>query len=264
MTPPLLPSTPAPPLPSTSAPLLLAKHPPAPPLRPSLEYHYAFDLCAMEARRQGGPVAVFASSAFYAGELLRRLDGQAVNGWTGNGWEAPPFAGPRADKRTAPVVSGPERDLPPSPPLPCPPSPPLPSSAHAAIWAEPEWKDGQRTLQEIVQALAPGGRLYVIFSGWLARFLPEWRRAGPPPAVRRAGGWRAQQWLRQAGLATEALYGFQVPLSLLWGYTGLALERLGRAEWADRCHFRMRAEYVARGRMALVTPVGVFVARKAG
>ena len=198
----------------------------------------------MEAWREGGPVAVYASSAFYANELLWRVDKQAVNGLPDG----------KTDKRTGegglPIVCfAKDRPL---------------SSVQAAIWAEPEREGGQGILEGIVQGLAPGGRLYVIVSGWLARFLPEWQAAGARPARQRAGWWWTLRRLRQAGLATEELYGFQVPASLLWGYTGLALERLGRTDWADRCHFRMRAEYVARGRMALVTPVGVFVARKAG
>ena len=39
--------------------------------RPSLEYQHAFDQCAVDCHRVGGPVAVIASSAFYARELLK-------------------------------------------------------------------------------------------------------------------------------------------------------------------------------------------------
>jgi hypothetical protein len=212
----------------------------------------------MEAQRQGGAVAVFASSAFYANELLSRLHGQTVNGW-----ETSPLAGPRADKRMA--VGRSEPGFIPAPEIPCSSAPPLPcSSAQSIIWAEPEQESLERTAQEIVQALAPGAPLYVIVSGWLARFLPEWRAASRLPASGRAGWWRTLYGLRQAGLATEALYGFQTPLSLLWGYSSRALEGLGRADWADRCHFRMRAHYVVRGWTALLAPVGVFVAKKRG
>ena len=46
--------------------------------RPSLEYQHAFDLCAVEVCRDGGEVAVFASSPFYARELLKRFAGKRV------------------------------------------------------------------------------------------------------------------------------------------------------------------------------------------
>lgn len=46
--------------------------------QPSLAYRTAFDLCAAQASRSGGGVAVFASSPFYARDLARRLSGEVV------------------------------------------------------------------------------------------------------------------------------------------------------------------------------------------
>ena len=42
--------------------------------RPSLEYQHAFDLCASEIQRRGGPCVLRSSSPFYARELLKRID----------------------------------------------------------------------------------------------------------------------------------------------------------------------------------------------
>jgi len=42
--------------------------------RPSLAYHVAFDLCAAQAARAGGPTAVLASSRVYGRELVHLLN----------------------------------------------------------------------------------------------------------------------------------------------------------------------------------------------
>ncbi|MBC7261709.1 MAG: hypothetical protein H5T63_06815, partial [Chloroflexi bacterium] len=134
-------------------------------LHPSLEYQYAFDLCAVEAQRIGGQVALFASSPFYARELLKRLQDREValvavgewGLWAGDlqRWLRPEI--PHSAFSLAP--------------------PQLHSHAHCAIWAEPEQTGGAQVLDTIQEMLLPGGKLCVIASGILARFLPEWQQS---------------------------------------------------------------------------------------
>jgi hypothetical protein len=216
--------------------------------RPSLEYQHAFDLCAVEAHRTGGPVAIFTSSPFYARELLKRLDGCEV--WlvpTGN-WSS---SGEDIGKLLSPEVEHPNIET----------LNRLSIEAEAAVWAEPERESGEQILTHIHRMLLPGRHLYVIASGWLARFLPEWQRNEDRPGERLVGLRQTTKWLRQSGFTIEARYGFHGPVSILWGYAFRMMERLGRGDLADRCLFKMRAEYVVSGWQAFWVPVGLAVAR---
>jgi len=221
--------------------------------RPSLEYQHAFDLCAVEAHRVAGPVAVLAGSPFYARELLKRLGGSPVvfcpvGGWGDgfeDGWGA---LSPEVtwDRVVVMKPGGEETPLP----------------VAAAIWAEPEKGDGEAALGHIRPTLQPGGRLWVVTSGQLCRFLPEWQRAKDRPARDPARLRQVIRWLRGGGFTVEALYGFHGPASILWGYVFRLMERLGRGDLADRCHFAMRARYVVSGWQAFWCPVGVAVAAR--
>jgi len=247
MTAPVLPCPTAPQPLGTSAPL----HPcsPAPLLRPSLEYQHAFDLCAVEAHREGGPVAVFASSPFYARKLLKRLDGceatlVPIGGWSSSSANIGELLGPEVEHPDVQILES------------------LDVQAKAAVWAEPERESSRQVLKHVHQVLLPGGHLYVIASGWLARFLPEWKRDDGLPGERPVGLRQTITSLRQGGFTVEALYGFHGPESILWGYAFRLMERLGRGDLADRCLFKMRAEYMVSGQQAMWTPVGVTLARK--
>ena len=217
--------------------------------RPSLEYQHAFDLCAVHVHRSSGPVAVLASSPFYARELLKRLDGVEA--------QLVPIGGWGASAGDIGTLLGPELELPESQAL-----RPAELEAKAAVWATPDGKSAQQVLDRIGPMLPPGGKLYVIAAGWLARFLPEWKADDGLRSERRLGLRRTTGWLRQAGFIIEAQYGFHGPSSTLWGLAARLMARLGRVGWSDRCHFRMRAEYVVGGWQAIWTPVSVSVARR--
>lgn len=219
--------------------------------RPSLEFRHAFDSCAVEVHRLGGPLAVFAGSPFCARELLRRLDDCSpalfpVGDWVSSGASAQPLLGPVAAWEHGHAG---ERAL-------------KPVDFSVAVWAEPDRKGGERILKHIYGIVRPGGSLYVVASGRLARFLPEWRRDNDRPGEHPAGLLPTLRLLRGGGFTTKAIYGFHGPLSILWGYASRMMERLDRGNWADRCHFKMRAEYVVSGWQAIWTPVSVAVARR--
>jgi hypothetical protein len=217
--------------------------------RPSLEYQYAFDLCAVEVHRISGPVAVFAGSPFYARELLKRMGGcearlVPIGGWGSSSANIGELLGPEVEHLDVQTLES------------------LDVQTKAIVWAEPERTSGEQALRHIHRMLLPGGHLYVIASGWLARFLPEWRRNDDRPGERPVGLRRTIKWLRQGRFTVEGLYGFHGPESILWGYAFRLMERLGRGGLADRCHFKMRAGYVVGGWQALWTPVGMMVARR--
>jgi hypothetical protein len=217
--------------------------------RPSLEYQHAFDLCATEVRRAGGPAAVLASSPFYARELLKRLDGIEAQLVPLGDWSPLPVG--------FGTLLGPELELPDSQTLQR-----AERGVKTAVWATPDTKSGRQVLDRLGSMLLPRGGLYVIVSGWLARFLPEWQAGDGLRSERPAGLRRTTRWLRQAGFIVEAQYGFHGPASTVWGLASRLMSRLGRLDWSDRCHFRMRAKYVVGGWQAIWTPVSVSVARR--
>jgi hypothetical protein len=112
--------------------------------------------------------------------------------------------------------------------------------------------------------LLPRGELYVITSNGLAGILPEWQQADSRrrgntarPAQHPAGLRQTLIYLRKAGFMIERLYGFRGPMSVFWAGMYYLAGYLGRQDWADRFHFKMRTEYVVQGAAALWTPVSV-------
>jgi hypothetical protein len=130
------------------------------------------------------------------------------------------------------------------------------------VWAEPDLDGGPEVVRRIRQQLRSEARLCVVVSDWLAAFLPEWQDRNRQPARRPAGSRRTRTWLSQAGFEVEDVFGFRGPLSILWGYTAQLTERMGRGDWSDRCHFRMRAGYAVSGWQVLFAPVGIMLARR--
>jgi len=219
--------------------------------RPGLEYQYACDLCAVQVHRTGGPVAPFASGPFYARALLKRLEGSQivfcpVGKWGDESRDDWGALSPEVTWERIELIE--------------PASKVVPLSVSDAIWAEPERGDGRATLETIRQKLHPTGRLWVITSGGLSRFLPEWRRAEDRPARDPAGRRQTLRWLRQSGFRVQSQYGFHGPVSIFWGYASRLMECLGRGDLADRCLFRMRAGYSVSGGQTLWVPVGVSLA----
>lgn len=217
--------------------------------RPSLECQHAFDLCAVEVHRKGGPVAIFAASPFYARELLKRMDGceawlVPAGNWSSSGENIGKLLGPEVEHPNIETLKR------------------FNIETKTVVWAEPEWESNEQFLKHIQRMLLPGGHLYVIASGWLGRFLPEWRRNDDRPGEHPVGLRQTTKWLRRGGFTIEAQYGFHGPISILWGYAFRLMERLGRGDLADRCLFKMRAEYVVRGRQAMWAPVSVTLASK--
>ena len=197
--------------------------------RPGLEYQHAFDYCAVEAQRQGGLVIVAAGNTFYASQLLGRVE------------SCDPLL-TRADGANADSLAA--------------------GSARVIVWAEPEQASGAQALRNLQRLLGRDGCLYVIVSQPLARLLPEWRGDRRPPAAGSAGLRRTIGWLRQQGWSIVQMYGFHGPSSIVWEWVGRLMARVGRADLADRCHFKMRDTYIVGGAQVALAPVAVLAATR--
>jgi len=215
---------------------------------PSLEYRYAFDLCAAEVEQHRRPLVVVASGRFYVRELMERMQHlEPVSVMTGGRGEAShEHAGNerRAEQALIAGVGTPGQPV------------------AAVVWGEPQLEDGERWLAAIRGALAPGGRLWVVTSGWLRRGLPEWKWEGNGPAIRPTGpGWVLAR-LRKNHFDVEVVYGFHGPRSLAWGFAGRLPAVAGRQDLVDRCLAAMRESYVVKGWQARWAPVGIVRARR--
>lgn len=218
--------------------------------RPSLEYQHAFDCCAVALQPIAGSIAVLASHPFYGRELAARLDGRQARFFATPAWDLAPeemraWLGAEGTSTQTDLESV------------------AASGVVAAVWAEPEREGGRKVLARIEGVMAPAGRLYVVASGPLRRYLPEWQSRAWGAAQCPAGYRATLRWLRMAGWQVEARYGFHGPRSVLWGLAVRCAAAGGRRDWADRCLAAMRAHYVVQGWISILAAVALLVARKA-
>ncbi len=191
--------------------------------RASLDYHHAFDLCAALAYHRPEPTYILASSDFYATELRRRLESCNII-WikTQEDW---------------------------------------PDSATTVIWAEPDQRECRQQLEQILATLGADGQVYIITSGWLSRFLPEWKINGGQPCTAPLGHLQTLKHLRHAGFEIQASYGFNGPVLIFWGRLFLLMQWLGWHDRADRALYKMRSVYAVSGALANFTTVRVIKAK---
>jgi hypothetical protein len=217
--------------------------------RPSLGCHRAFDLLGAEAACVGPPTAVLASSAFYAREVVRRLDGQVLlhlprDPGLGEG-ELKAVLGPEVDWARLRVASSIMDSA--------------MAEAQTLVWAEPE-RDTWQAILAYVRNVGPGA-LLVLGTTWLRRLLPEWQA---PDALRAAAPLGSLRRISAAlpglGYAVSATYGFHGPRSLLWGTASRLPAVLGRDDLVDRCFAGMRDDLVTRGWQARCATVWLLVA----
>jgi hypothetical protein len=221
--------------------------------RPSLAYRAAFDLCATQAARAGGPTFVLASSPFYACEVVRRLNGQILLHFPRNPGlgeaETRTALGPEMDWARLRVASS-MKDT-------------AMAERQTLAWAEPE----RDTCRAVLASLRNSGPRAVLVLGtsWLRRLLPEWQAGEWQPAAAPVGSMgRITEALRRAGYAVRETYGFHGPRSLLWGTASRLPAALGRDDLVDRWFAAMRRAYVVRGWQARWAPVWMIVGELRG
>lgn len=221
--------------------------------RPSHAYHMAFDLFGAKAARAGGPTAVVASGAFYAREMVRRLDGQVLLHFArdpGLGEaEMETALGPEVDWARLRVASSIMDSA--------------MAEAQTLVWAEPEMDTWQAILANL-RNFEPSAVL-VLGTTWLRRLLPEWRDVEQQPAAAPVASIsRIATALPRLGYAVSVIYGFHGPRSLLWGSASRIPAAFGRDDLVDRCFGAMRHDFVVRGWLARWAPVWLVMGSEGG
>ena len=202
----------------------------------------------MASRSREAPT-ILVSSHFYRGEFLQRFPEEKITlltlphtaGRTPGGSNAA-----RQGENDFPFQNPFERNKP----------------QGCVIWAEPEVQNGYGMAKRIYQSLTVGGSLYLIVSGWLSQYLPEWKLEGSRPAGTPARIFRTRVWLRQAGFTNRAIFGIRSPLSLFLGSLARNLARIGRNDLADGCYLKIRQSLVGQRRAFYLSPVIVVAATK--
>lgn len=220
--------------------------------RTSLAYHAAFDFCAVRAARAGGPIIVLASSAFYARELVRRLDDEVLLYLPGHeGLE-------QSETR---MLMGPELDwgrvrfyqeM----------QPGIPSGM--LLWAEPDRGTWPYTHTLLTQLAPTVTQVCVLGTTALRRVLREWQGDSLPTQAPFDSNRRITRALSALHFVEADRYGFHNPLSLAWSFAGRFAAAIGRADLVDRCSAAMQNTLVVRGGKAVWAPVWVVTASKDG
>lgn len=187
--------------------------------RPGLVYQYAFDWLAVQLSATSGHAAALVSTLFHGVELMRRLS-------------ALPFLEPLPPELIRGGLA-----------LGVSPLHTLAGETEAAAlaWLEPRRADAAQ-MPTIRQRLQPGGLLYLLAAGPLARFLAERQQneaAGDPwPAA------EALTTLTAAGFRLQSAFALHGLEAVAWHCLGEGCARLGQRHWRDRAHFAMRRAFV--------------------
>lgn len=235
--------------------------------RPSLEYSYAFDICAAEVYHAGGDIAILVSRGFYHSELAARLtfgrhseiskdESLKIQPRPGSGGLQPDSMATRTIK-FIPLYRG--LDIAES----------MAASApryKAAIWAAPQAEKAADVISVLANALSPDGVLHVVSPGLLARFSrSQYDTASySSPAHKALGSITAGRLLKDSGFQINRKLGFHGVNSIFLWYLSLLASKLGREHLADRFHFRMRESYVVTGSLAHLSTLVLYECRRMG
>lgn len=220
-------------------------------VRPDLEHHCALDFCASRLAHGNLPAIIMASNALLAHEMLKRLAYREVAVLARGDWDERVLQSSLLHRSTSAT------------PFQVFKLGKLELTSPIAAWAEPLNQDSVQTVIEIKRHIAPGGSLYVMTTGRMARFQPS-TKTNPHSTLGAAGLIRTSKLLRQAGMEITEVVGFHTPPSIAMGLASQAAARLNRPDVADRLMVRMRESFVATGRMARYATVNVIVARHPG
>jgi hypothetical protein len=216
--------------------------------RPGLPYLHVYDSCAVEMARCAGKVAVIASDAQHAGELLCRFNSGRASGQEFWLFAVGEWHNPRAHSLPAWVNLGtlgqPEGD----------------GQFSLVVWAEPS-ADNAATITRAAHALlTTGGKLCVMISGSLAHQLAERRRGA---ITAQPLGWHGtSSLLRSAGFSPMESVGYQGVVSNTLTFLSGVFDRVGRAAWADRLHHLMRRTISERGWRRRSAVLGLMIASR--
>lgn len=182
--------------------------------KPGLAYQEAFDWLAVRLQAMDGAVACSVAADWQLAEMARRLP------------RVPTLNNGSAGRELFHALGLQQPEM-------------LPGLLDAIALVEPA-----KLPPASLERLKPGGRLFIVAGGRLARFLAE-RRGGaatPPMSERALVG-----VTRGIGLRVVERLGIHPPAAVLHHYAGEAALALGRRDWRDRCHCAMRRDFVAVG-----------------
>lgn len=216
-------------------------------IHPDLDHHIALDFCASRLASGEQPAIVFSSSALLAHEMLKRFSYREVALVTRGDWDESVLQTSLLHRNTSATPFRVFR------------LGTLTLTSPHLLWAEPLNQDTVQTAIEIRKHLAPGGVIYVITTGRIARF-QAYTRNNPHSTIGAAGLIQSVHLLRQAGLHVREIVGFHPPAAIAWGLASRAASRAGRADLADRWLVRMRRAFVSAGWSARLSTVNVIVA----
>lgn len=220
-------------------------------VRPDLEHHCALDFCASRLAREEQPAVVLASNALLAHEILKRFAYREVAVVARGDWDEHVLQSSLLHRNTS---ATPFRVF---------KLGTLQLVSPHIIWTEPVNQDTVQTVLEVRKHLAPGGQLYVMTTGRLARFQTS-TKSNPHSTVGAAGLTKTLKLLRQANFDITEIVGFHSTRSIFWGFAAQLAARFGRADLADRWIVRMRESFVLSGWVARFTTVNVIVATANG
>lgn len=205
--------------------------------RPSLDFQYIFDVCAMESR--SFPVLIHADHGFYAYELARRLT-------THESTALLTIHSPLWILVSLDQVVVLESDALIN----------YTGQIKTFIWAEPT---DSAVLNSIKNILSPDAAIQVIISRRLAGMLTEAREAIIPQA--RLGA-KVISALRHAGFKVDRQLSFHGLLSIFWWQVANFCNRFNRPDLADRCWYKMRESFPANGWQTPLSAVSLLFVRK--
>lgn len=216
--------------------------------RPGLPYLHVYDSCAVAMARCSGKLAIFASDAQHAGELLGRFSTGRTSGqefwlFPVGTWHSPQVHSLPAWVKLGTLGQAGDH-----------------GTFSLAVWAEPS-ADSATSLAAAIRALLTAdGQLCVMISGSLAHQLAE-RRRGVITA--QPLGWHGTlSLLRSAGFMPFEGIGYQGIVSNSLNFLNGVLERFGRAAWADRVHYLMRRTISVRGWRNRFAVLGLMIASR--
>ncbi len=118
---------------------------------------------------------------------------------------------------------------------------PANGSLDAVAWLEPVEED-REVISQFRHWLRPGGYVYVVTGGWLARFLYERRTIQRDDFLAVT---EVTRLLTYHGFQIRGQIGIQGLRAVWWHYLSFLARLLSRPDWQDRCHFAMRRDFVS-------------------
>jgi len=192
--------------------------------RPGLAYQHAFDWLAVHLHSTDGPAAYAIGAEWHLAEMASRLP--AVPTFGSNAASLAPVS---VALRLASI--------------------PLAELA-GERWAAVGLVEPERIERTLLDSISPGGRLYVIAGGRLARFLAE-RKA--QDGHRSMTAIEVVAEVRAAGFRVVERLGIHPPAAIFEHYAGMTAMAFGRRDARDRRHFAMRRSMVTGGRAAALS-----------